>query len=574
MTGATRYVTRQHPALRIGKAGWWLLIQPGVVAGLVVLALGGAAHLDVTVALDVAVAAGLGATAAAAYGGRFSVAARLRRAMVEVGLVHWRVAQPDLPPRRRCRALRKGRNLVLHWELPPTVTFRKVEEHLEELECRLGRGLHCWFDGGLLHTEVQCHRLPELVEFADFYRGPCPGGELPVGIGCGRRGAMWVDLAELGHLLIGGITDSGKSVFIRQALTRLGLTHPPSAVRFLLIDLKGGVALAPFERLPHALGGAIDNATAALAALDEMRSELDRRLGELRRAGLADIAAWHDSGLPRWPRLVVVVDEVAELTIGNIGGGKAAQAERNAAASRLCELARLGRAVGIHLVACTQRPDAEAMPGQLKANLGGTLAFRVRNSTNSHILLDSDRAALLPPRKGRAIWQHERMEEVQVVHLSQEECQRLLEERWLREVEAVEDPGGIRRWVPARTANWSAPTARAAAVLGAVGRRLDALRPRAGGEGGAPPSAVQGDGAADLGARHEDLDATANASPAVAPSLVPHDDAVAPDVDAWDEAAAELLGSREDPCLRPGAPHVTQPPQPTSAQTDVPPEAA
>jgi len=36
------------------------------------------------------------------------------------------------------------------------------------------------------------------------------------------------------------------------------------------------------------------------------------------------------------------------------------------------------------------------VPGQLKANLAGTVAFRVRSEVNSHILLESDRAALLP----------------------------------------------------------------------------------------------------------------------------------------------------------------------------------
>ncbi len=179
MSGATRYVARQHPGLRVARAGWWLLLQPGVVAGLLVLVLSGAAHLDPSVALGIALVAALAATGIAIYAGRFSVAARLRRAMVEVGLVHWRVAQEDIPPRRRRRALRKGRNLVLRWELPPTVTYRKVEEHLEELECRLGRGLHCWFDGGLLHTEVQCHPLPELVEFADFYREPSRAASSP-----------------------------------------------------------------------------------------------------------------------------------------------------------------------------------------------------------------------------------------------------------------------------------------------------------------------------------------------------------------------------------------------------------
>jgi hypothetical protein len=302
-----------------------------------------------------------------------------------------------------------------------------------------------------------------------------------------------------------------------------------------------------------------------------MRSELDRRLGELRRAGLADIAAWHDAGLPRWPRLVVVVDEVAELTIGNVGKDKAAQSERNAATGRLCELGRLGRAAGIHLVVCTQRPDAEAVPGQLKANLGGTVAFRVRNSANSHILLDSDRAALLPPRKGRAVWQHERMEEVQVVHLSQEECQRLLEERWLREVDGVEDPGGIRRWRPGAKSRM-ASTRGTTSVLAPLGMRLGALAARVRGAGGRPPVADQGGGAAGVDAIPEGAGPTHIAAPAVTPSVTSANGHGSQEADAWAHPDLELLEDRAEPFLEGGAPHVTQPHQPTLGTPDVPPE--
>jgi hypothetical protein len=331
------------------------------------------------------------------------------------------------------------------------------------------------------------------------------------------------------------------------------------------------VVLAPFDHLPHALGAVIDNPTAALAALDEMRSELDRRLGELRRAGLADIAAWHDSGLPRWPRLVVVVDEVAELTIGNVGKDKAAQSERNAATGRLCELGRLGRAAGIHLVVCTQRPDAEAVPGQLKANLCGTVAFRVRNSANSHILLDSDRAALLPPRKGRAIWQHERMEEVQVVHLSQEECQRLLEERWLCEIDAVEDAGGIRRW-RASAKSRMLTAGKVTGALDAIRSHIGARVPRHRGSGGEPPVADPGGGAAGVEPTHDGQAPTAKANLAAAPSVTATNGHGSQDVDPWAHADLELLEDRVDPFLEGGAPHVTQPHQPTLGTTDVPPE--
>lgn len=46
---------------------------------------------------------------------------------------------------------------------------------------------------------------------------------------------------------------------------------------------------------------------------------------------------------------------------------------------RLSSISRIGRAYGVHLVACTQRPDADVIPGQIKSNLG----FRVCSQADS-----------------------------------------------------------------------------------------------------------------------------------------------------------------------------------------------
>ncbi|MHB8510112.1 MAG: FtsK/SpoIIIE domain-containing protein [Candidatus Dormibacteria bacterium] len=188
--------------------------------------------------------------------------------------------------------------------------------------------------------------------------------------------------------------------------------------------------MARFGELPHSRQSVADSIESAAGSLGDVRAELDRRLEALRRAGYRDIDEWMDAEMPEWPRVVVVVDEVAELTVRDLGGDKVGRAAQQAAVGRLCEIARLGRAAGIHLIVCTQRPDAEAVPGQLKANLAGTVAFRVRSGVNSLILLESDRAAMLPPHPGRAVWAHDREEEFQAIFLSGEDSRKLLEERW------------------------------------------------------------------------------------------------------------------------------------------------
>ena len=361
-----------------------------------------------------------------AYRGGWSPAARLRRAMVECGLVGMDRRGRVVAPRARWSARWQGRNVTLRWRMPPGVTLRDILQRPESLEARCECSLRVWEEPGVLVTEMLRHRIPDRLSYQEMYSSPRPPGRLLVGLGRGRRGALWVDLDSCPHLLVGGMTGGGKSVFLRQALTFLCREHGPEDLQLALIDLKGGVELAHFSYLRHSIYPVADSLLAAAETLERVRQELDRRLREVREAASLERSA----AQPSWPRLLVVVDEVAELTCCDLSDDRAARAAQQAASGRLGEIARLGRPVGVHLGCCTQRPDAEAVPGQLKSNLQGTVAFRVRAAVTSYILLDSDKAALLPPDPVRALWQGEIMEEFQAVDCSREESRQLLLARW------------------------------------------------------------------------------------------------------------------------------------------------
>ena len=125
-----------------------------------------------------------------------------------------------------------------------------------------------------------------------------------------------------------------------------------------------------------------------------------------------------------------MADEVAEVPVRDLGDERAARAAQQAATGRPCEITGLGRSVVIHLVRCPQSPDAEAVPGQLKATLDGTVAFRVRAAFNSFILLDSDRAALLPPHPGLSLWAKDQLEEFQAIDCALDESRGQPVARW------------------------------------------------------------------------------------------------------------------------------------------------
>src|SRR2546430_3014887 len=88
----------------------------------------------------------------------------------------------------------------------------------------------------------------DVMEGADYQRA---GGALPLGLGKNLEGdAVVADLAKMPHLLIAGVTGSGKSVCINTIITSLIYAHPPERMKLLMIDPKM-VELSMYEKLPH-----------------------------------------------------------------------------------------------------------------------------------------------------------------------------------------------------------------------------------------------------------------------------------------------------------------------------------
>jgi DNA segregation ATPase FtsK/SpoIIIE, S-DNA-T family len=200
-------------------------------------------------------------------------------------------------------------------------------------------------------------------------------GLLPVCPGVDVLGQPFIfDLAEAPHLFIAGATGSGKSVCLNALLLSMLVLHRPP--EFVLIAPKG-VDFVGYDGCVRLRGGkVITDMAAAGGILRALDKEVDDRQKVLREYGARNLAEAQANGASL-ERIVVVIDELADFMLGKSG-----------AAEPLIRLAQKGRAMGMHLILGSQRPEVATFPGLLRANIPGRIALTVQKAANSRFILD------------------------------------------------------------------------------------------------------------------------------------------------------------------------------------------
>lgn len=117
------------------------------------------------------------------------------------------------------------------------------------------------------------------------------------------------------------------------------------------------------------------------------------------------------------PYIVVVIDEFADMIMT---AGREVEAP-------ITRLAQLARAVGIHLVIATQRPDVKVITGLIKANFPARVAFRVTSMVDSRTILDQPGANQLIGRGDMLFSLNGEVTRVQCAFIDTPEIERITE---------------------------------------------------------------------------------------------------------------------------------------------------
>ena len=179
----------------------------------------------------------------------------------------------------------------------------------------------------------------------------------------GRALGLRLSSPDVAHVLVAGTTGSGKTALLQAMALSLAQHNPAAALQLVLIDPQGR-GLGALATLPHVRAVATE-AAASAEVLNSLVAELEDRA---RRQIV-------------YPRVVVVMDELADVVRAEDARAQSGWAAREA----LVRLVSRGRAVGLHVVAATQKPTVAAVGSLVQANFPTRIVGRVASAADARV---------------------------------------------------------------------------------------------------------------------------------------------------------------------------------------------
>lgn len=185
------------------------------------------------------------------------------------------------------------------------------------------------------------------------------------------------NLKDFPHIVIAGVTNSGKSNFLKNIVLQLIAKNTPEELKIIAADLKDGSTFFRFKSIPHLEKPITTSASEALAYLAWLEAETSRRQKILVASDCEKYDEYiMEKKVAPFPYLLAIFEEVSTLS----GYEKSVQ-------GRLQELTSKSRSAGISIILSTQFPKAKILDSSITTNCSGKFCFKVGSVSQSLVVL-------------------------------------------------------------------------------------------------------------------------------------------------------------------------------------------
>ncbi|ASV70164.1 MULTISPECIES: FtsK/SpoIIIE domain-containing protein [Cytobacillus] len=214
--------------------------------------------------------------------------------------------------------------------------------------------------------------------------------EIPILMGVDQSNQIRAfDLKKFHHVQITGVTNTGKSVYLKTILTSLILYFSSEDIHFYLGDMKR-TELTLFKNIKHTKQTAT-NLEDLLIMLLFLKQEVEKRYELMEAHEVSHIDEVTNLTKITFPIIICMIDEFG-LCAQNKEILKVVQ-----------DLTSIARAANVYVFLSLQRADSTVVSGIAKNNLGVKISFKQSNQINAKVAGVPGVEQLKLSEKGRAI---------------------------------------------------------------------------------------------------------------------------------------------------------------------------
>ena len=268
------------------------------------------------------------------------------------------------------------------------IKVSQIAKLTEELQLDLGLQSQpiVSIQDGFIAVDIP-RRDRKTFKYQQFIQGvPAQGLWLPIGVALGGD-LIEVDMTnpDTCHIMGGGTTGSGKSVWLQVAVKSLCDRYQPDQLQLVLNDY-GQATFGCFEGDEHLLSPVLYSPEDIGQMLEVMAGEMNRRKRLLKENGVSHIQGLNQKLETPLPRICIFTDEYSAMIEGSN------EEERSQIESAMIQLAMEARKTGIHMITFMQRPDAKYLLPQIRSNHPAAVCLKVKRPEDSKIILAEEKA--------------------------------------------------------------------------------------------------------------------------------------------------------------------------------------
>lgn len=210
----------------------------------------------------------------------------------------------------------------------------------------------------------------------------------------GLEGPITVDMNKFPHALIGGSTGTGKSRLLFTILTNLIATTDQAEIYMLQVRKND---LEVFENCKQ-----VKTSAKSLKDIRDILRDIDQECNRREQLikptlGFYNIADYNQANTPL-KYIYTVIEEFSFLQ-KNGGDSKEEEKLKKECLKYIKTIVNVGRSSGVFLITALQKPTADSIPSDIKAQLTTRVSLKITDAPASIVVLGNDRATELKERQ-------------------------------------------------------------------------------------------------------------------------------------------------------------------------------